>query len=360
MRTKLILSILFSLLVSILGGVGISTGLEELAISINPLVVSGGLFALSFLPLGTSGIAMAGVLKEVWTGKVIEEFSKLEKASFLEGIDDYSRYVSAVGDESQVIHLVYMGVVPDVLINNSTYPIPEQVLDQEDVVITLDKYQTKQTPVTDDELYALTYDKIQVVKGKHGKAIARNKIKKAIHSLAPADGTTAEMPVLLTTGADDGTGRKRLAPADILKLKKDLDDLEVPEEGRRLVLCNDHINDILSWEQKFVDQYYNYKSGKVSDFFGFEVFDYTGNPYYTPATKEKLAFGAVPAGTDRRASIFFSLERAAKAQGWTKMYYSEAKTDPARQRNMMNFRHHFIVLPTREEGRGAIISDNVV
>jgi hypothetical protein len=302
---------------------------------------------------------MPGVRKEIWTGKVIEEFSALEKDTFLQGIEDFSRYVSNVGDEAQVIHAVYMGVAPDVLINNTTYPIPVQTLGEEDVTIQLDKYQTKQTPVTDDELYALTYDKIATVKSKHAKSIARNKIKKAIHALAP-NGATAAMPVLLTTGDDDGTGRRRLAPADLILLKKKLDDLEVPEFGRRIVLCNDHVNDILSWEQKFAEQYYNYKSGKVSEFFGFEVFDYTGNPYFKPSTKEKLAFGAVPEATDRKASVFFSLERAAKAQGWTKMYYSEAAKDPAYQRNMMNFRHHFIVMPTREEARGAIVSDNYV
>ncbi len=302
---------------------------------------------------------MSGVRKEIWTGKVIEEFSALEKSTFLEGIEDFSRYVSNVGDEAQVIHAVYMGVSPDVLINNTTYPIPVQELGEEDVTLQLDKYQTKQTPVTDDELYALTYDKIATVKSKHAKAIARNKIKKAIHALAPS-GATAAMPILVTTGDDDGTGRRRLAYADIVRLKKELDDLEIPEEGRRLVLCNDHVNDILSWDQKFADQYYNYKSGKVSDFVGFQVFDYTGNPLYEPATKTKLAFGAVPTATSRKASVFFTLERAAKAQGWTKMYYSEAAKDPANQRNMMNFRHHFIVMPTREEGRAAIVSDNYV
>jgi hypothetical protein len=355
MKTNLILSILFSLLVSVLGGVGVSMGFGA-----NPLPFVAGIFALSFLPLNMSGVTTAGVLREVWTEKVVEELSNLEKATFLEGIEDFSRYVSAVGDEAQAIHLVYMGVLPDVLINNTTYPIPEQELGEEDIVITLDKYQTKQTPITDDELYALSYKKIDTVKSKHAKAIARNKIKKAIHALAPANGTNAAMPVLLTTGDDDGTGRRRLAPADIIQLKKELDDLEIPEEGRRLVLNNDHVNDILSWEQKFLDQYYNYKSGKVSDFFGFEVHDYTGNPYYNPTTKVKLAFGAVPVATDRKASVFFSLERAAKATGWTKLYYSEAKSDPAMQRNMMNFRHHFIVMPTREEARGAIISDNVI
>lgn len=354
MKTKIILGIFFSLLVSAFGGVGIS-----MAVGLPTLPVFLSIVAFTMLPLNTSGVAMAGVLKEMWTGKVIEEFSNLEKATFLDGIEDYSRYVSAVGDEAQVIHAVYMGVVPDVLINNNTYPIAIQELGEEDVPIQLDRYQTKATPVTDTELYALTYDKIATVKGKHGKSIGRTKIKKAIHSLAPINGANANMPVLLTTGADDGTGRKRLTPADLLLLKKQLDDLDVPEEDRRLVLCNDHVNDILSWEQKFLDQYYNYKSGKVSDFYGFDVYDYTGNPYYTPVTKVKVAFGAVPAGTDRKASVFFSLDRAAKANGWTKMYFSEAKSDPQNQRNLVNFRHHFIVMPTREEARGAIISDNI-
>ena len=53
------------------------------------------------------------------------------------------------------------------------------------------------------------------------------------------------------------------------------------------------------------------------------------------------------------------MSRAAKATGWTKMYWSQANTDPLYQRNLLNFRNNFIVLPTYEEGRGAIVSDNV-
>ncbi|MBI9063277.1 MAG: hypothetical protein JEZ14_14950 [Marinilabiliaceae bacterium] len=354
MKSKLILSVLFSAIVAVMGGSGIA-----MATGWDPAVVSSGLFAVSFIPMpAMGGMALAGVYREVWTGAVKEELSTAEKATFLDGIEDFSRHVTAVGDEMQVIHLVYMGVEPDVLINNTTYPIPEQVLDQEDIPIALDKYQTKVTPVTDDELYALSYDKISTVKRKHGKAIAKNKIKKAIHALAPS-ANTAAMPVIVTTGADDGTGRKRLVWADLVTLKAKLDALEVPAEGRRLVLCDDHENDLLLLDTKFKDQYFNAESGKPYSRLGFEFHSYVANPYYTPSTRAKLAFGAIPQAGDQKATVFFSLERAAKANGWTKMYFAEAKTNPSTQRNTLNFRHHFIVMPTREEARGAIVSDNV-
>lgn len=314
---------------------------------------------ISFIPKSTISVTLPmGVYKEVWTKAVKQELSTAETATFLDGIEDFSQYVSNVGDEAQAIHLVYMGVSPDVLINNTTYPIPLQELGEEDIVIQLDKYVTKQTPITDDELYALTYDKIATVKGKHTKAINITKFKKAIHALAPS-GNTADMPVLLTTGPDDGTGRRRLIWADLVTLKKKLDDLEVSEVGRRLVLCTDHVNDLLMLDSKFKDQYFSSTTGKVYNQLGFEFYDYVGNPFYTPSTKSKLSFGAVPAATDQRASVFFSMERAAKAAGWVKMYYSQASTDPEYQRNRVNFRHNFIVMPTREDARGAIISDNV-
>lgn len=351
--TKLIISILCSMLFAIVAAVGASMAFE---VAVWPVAM--GIFAIALIPKPQiPGIAMMGVYKEVWTGEVIKALSKGEVGLFLDGIRDYSRYVSAVGDENQAIHLNFFGVDPAVLINNTTYPIPVTALNGEDVVLSLDKYQTEATPVTDDELYALSYDKIGVVKDRHAAAILKTKIRKALHALAPS-GNTTKMPVLVTTGADDGTGRKRLTWADLVNLKKALDELEISDEGRRLVLCADHENDLLLLDSKFKDQYFNATSGKPYSQLGFEFFSYIACPYYTPTTKAKLSFGATPAATDRRASVFFSMERAAKATGWTKMYYSEAKNDPTMQRNLVNFRHNFIVMPTREEARGAIVSAN--
>ncbi len=351
--TKFILSVLMSLTLS-----AFVTPVIAGVLDVSPLATFGVLGAIQFIPFGEGGIAMAGVYREVWTKALKTELSTSENASFLEGIEDFSQYVKDVGNESQVIHATFMGVEPDVLRNNTTYPIPDQALIEEDIPITLDKYQTKPTPITDDELYALSNDKIGTVKRKHGKAIVKYKNKCAIHSIAPTQ-NTSKMPVLVTTGEDDGTGRKRLTLKDIVNLKQRLDDLEVPEQGRRLVLCTDHVNDLLLLDQAFKQQYYNYTDGKIANMYGFEVYSYVAMPYYNPTTKNKLSFGAIPASTDRKASIFFSMERVVKASGWVKMYYSEAKNDPSTQTNRVNFRHYYIVMPILEEARGAIVSANV-
>lgn len=298
-----------------------------------------------------------GILREMWTGRIQRFLTNADKNNFLIGLQDYSPLVKDVGNEAQAIHLLDIGVLPEVLINNTTYPI--DIVDQaaSDIIIQLDKYQTKVTPITDDEAYASTYEKIQVTVNRHGLAIRIAKYKKAIHALAPS-GNTVKMPVLVTTGPDDGTGRRELLWEDVSRFKTACDNLEIPEDGRRFVLCKDHENDLVKRDQKFKDQYYNRESGKVYNQLGFMFYDYSGNPYYNPTTKAKLSFGAVPSATDRKASVFFSESRAVMADGWTKMYFSPANMDPQNQRNLVNFRHNYIVMPTAEEARGAIISDN--
>ena len=199
---------------------------------------------------------------------------------------------------------------------------------------------------------------MQNIVSLHGQAIVEAKYKKAVHALAPS-GNTANMPVLVTTGADDGTGRKRAVWEDFLRLKAYCDLLEIPEIGRRLILCKEHENDLIAIDQVFQNQYYNRLSGKPYSQLGFDFYSYVANPYFNPTTKVKIAFGATPAATDQRATVLFHTARAVKAEGWTKMYFSEAKNDPANQQSIVNFRNYYIVMPTREEARGAIVSANV-
>ncbi len=303
----------------------------------------------SFVP---NGVLCEGVLVEIWTGEVIKALRDGAEALFLNGLPDYSRYA-----ENDVIHLVDCGADPDVLINNTTYPIDVQTITDSDKAFSLDKYQTKATPVTDDELYACSYDKIASVKERHVDAININKYAKALHALAPAS-NTSNTPILETTGdVVDSTiaSRKRLTRADIIALKRKFDDMKIPVIGRRLVLCAEHIEDLLLVDQKFADQYYNYTTGKIANLYGFEVFEYQDSPQYTAAGVKK-AFGAIVAAGDRSASVAFHVKNTFKAAGSTKMYFSEAKTDPQNQRNLVNFRHYYVVLPKRTKGCMAILS----
>jgi hypothetical protein len=178
------------------------------------------------------GSLRAGVYTEIWTGELVKHLRRGLEATFLDGIPDSSSIVN-----NDVIHLVEVGVDPDVLINNTTYPIPLQALDDKDIAIKLDKFQTKVTPITDDELYALSYDKMARVKESHGNSINDSKFAKAAHALC-AQKNTATTPVLKTTGEKDPvTGRLKMTANDLLNLKRALDKLKVPAQGRRLVLA---------------------------------------------------------------------------------------------------------------------------
>ena len=302
------------------------------------------------IPTGSLG---AGVYTEIWTGELVKKLRGLMEGTWLDGIPDSSSIV-----DNDVIHLVDVGVDPDVLVNNTTYPIPLQALDDQDIAISLDKFQTKVTPVTDDELYAVSYDKMQRVKESHGNALNDAKFKKAAHAMC-AQSNDEKTPVLATTGEVDAeTGRKKLTVADLLAAKRAMDKLKVPAENRRLVLCADHVNDLLEADQKFKEQYnIDRNNGTVGRLYGFDIYEFGANPLYT-AAGEKKAVDAVAETGEFQCSFAFYVPRVFKATGSTKMYYSEATTDPEYQRNKINFRHMFIAMPKKQDA-GVVIYSGV-
>lgn len=306
----------------------------------------------AFMP--GAGCLCAGVYTEVWTGELVKMLKAGMAASFLNGLPDYSSKVN-----NDVIHLVDVGGDPDVLVNNTTYPIDVQHLDDGDIAIGLDKYQTKATKVTDDELHAISYDKFGSDVERHGDAITITKFKKAAHALAPDKSTTAT-PVLGTTGDTDATdGRKKMCPADILAMKRAMDKLKVPADSRRLVLCQDHVNDLIGTDQKFKEQYnLNQVEGKVGRLYGFDIYEFENCPLYTAAGVKKAWDAAAVAG-EFQASFAFYAKRVFKADGSTTMYYSEAKTDPLNQQSLVNFRHYYVVLPKKKDAFVAMYSTKV-
>lgn len=295
--------------------------------------------------------------QEIWTDVLVEDFKATEEASFLSEIPDESRFVTATRGENEFIHLVDVGVDPEVLINNTTYPIGSATQVDGDIVIPLDKYQTKATEVSDDELQHIAYDKIRLVQDKHKGAVMRVKHQKAVHALGP-NGHTSATPVIVTTGADDGTGRKQMTFKDLITLKKAYDEQEIDDVGRILVLCSDHYNDLLEEDSKKLDfkgDIADKKKGLLSeDLYGFKIYRYVRSPYYTAVSKTKLAFGAMPAAGDYKATISFYAPDMFRASGSTKNYTDEPNTQT--QKWMYNIRHNYIVLPRKARAIGAIIS----
>lgn len=345
MIAKFTVAILAVLLNSLMGAtLAQSVGIDALTGAGVANVVAVAASSMDWMPAGLR----AGVLTEVWTGELVKALRAGLNGTWLQGVADMSSLVN-----NETIHMVDVGADPAVLIDNKTYPLTPQQLTDGDIAISLKKFETEPTSVTDDELYALSYDKMGRVRESHSNAMLDTQLLYAIHALAPAK-NAAKAPVLATTGEADGT-RKRLTRADIIALKAQFDKLKVPTAGRRLVLCTDHVNDLLMLDQKFADQYYNYTTGKIANLFGFEVYEFVNCPYYNTSGVKQ----AVDSKEGVQASVAFYVPRVFKATGSTKMYYSDSQTDPLNKRNLISFTQRFVCLPKKADAFGAIYSASV-
>lgn len=251
-----------------------------------------------------------------------------------------------------VIKIPRQGAAPDVLINNTTYPIDGEQRDDDYITLSLNKYDTTNTIVTADELYALPYEKVSDVQTQHREELEDVTAQHALHSLSP-NANSATTPVLATTGEDDGTGRLKLTSADVIRLKKSMDKLNVPKKGRVLVLCTDHVADLLEEDRNFKTQYQNAVDGTLSNnYYGFKIYESNYTPTYD-GTSTKVAFGAADGA--KVASICFHNKYAVKATGSVKRFMRTEDQDPEFRQNTIGFRLWFIAVGIKDEGIGAII-----
>ncbi|HUH25012.1 MAG TPA: hypothetical protein VLY87_00155, partial [Flavobacterium sp.] len=124
----------------------------------------------------------------------------------------------------------------------------------------------------------------------------------------------------------------------------------------RLVLNNDHWNDLLLDRKNFGDQLVNYALGKPNPVIaGFEIHKYEGvMPVFTSA-KAKKPYGSILETGDREASVIFVKTAIGKKTGLTKQYFVPSHLNPTRQTNDLAYRHYYIVTPYQNKKIAAII-----
>ena len=299
---------------------------------------------------GTSTGAL--VLVSMWERELIDKF-RFEH-SWVSRIPSKDQYVN-----NNVINLQEIGVDPNVLIDNNTYPIPTSGRTDNSNPIALNLYETENTKIGYQELTALPYDKEGSVIRQHRETLEETGSNHGLFNIAPTS-HTASTPVLSTSGGDDGSGRKKLITKDIIALKTAFDNLGVPKKGRILVLSSEHVSDLLIEDLSFQKRYNNWESGAIAaNFYGFEIFEDNYSVVYD-ATNTKKAFAAAAVGTDRNSSTAFHVSRTVRAKGDVKMFYSAAETDPEGRATKVGFSIYGLILPKKAEGIGSIVSVPVV
>lgn len=297
------------------------------------------------MPKTTSTLALKN---ELAVTELIKQFR--HEHTWLEAVKSKPQWVG-----NDVIKIPVRGTAPKVLIDNKIYPISSSQREDGKVVISLHKYETENTEVTTDELYALPYEKVSDVQQQHRETLEDRTAEHALHSICPQE-NTAKTPVIETTGEDDGTGRKRLTAKDVIALKKKLDKLLVPKKGRVLVLCSDHATDLLVEDLTFKTRYQNTETGKItSNYYGFEVYESTYAPTFH--NNEKEAFDVVAQG--KEVSVVFHRQYAVKAPGTAERYAIDKSQNPKYRRHEIGFELHWVCVAIKDEGTAVIQSGTV-
>jgi len=296
-------------------------------------------------------VLFAGLLKEIWIGRLMEKF--YPTAEWLSRAQDFSGNV-----ENNTINLAEIGADPEVLVNNTTYPVP--FADRADVPLQLplDYYDTKGTVVRNAEAIQLAYPKMDSVVRQHGKALAKAQSAKAAWNFTPqADGTYT--PVIVTTLSDGATAPAtgQVIPFNfeaIINLGQKFDEMEIPQEGRVLVLDTTHKASLLKQDLKLYKALTNQAKGEMLMQYGsFDIYVSTQTPRFNGTTKAKKAFGAAAAGTDVRSSFAFVDSEVMRAVGTMDMF--SRLRDPEARGDIIGFQQRFVALSIRGKYIGAII-----
>jgi hypothetical protein len=319
--------------------------------STTTVVLFGALTAIGFASYGVGlpGITSADLAKQIWIRQLMEKF--YAESGHLMRSQDMTQFV-----DYNTINLGDAGADPEVLIDNSTYPIPVEEREDSPLEIPLSRFRTKNTVIRDAESVELSYDKMESVIRGHRNSLIETTAAKATHAWAPAaDGSYT--PVIQTTGSasDFETSRKAITIADIANAKRKLDLLKVPQNGRILVLHPTHQGDLLKADSALQKAFANLKTGEIYTLFGFAIYVSTLTAVYNKNTGAKVAYGAAAApSTDSVSSLFYHEAEVMRADGDVKMF--ARLNDPEADGDIIGFSKRFIGLPIRNKYQGSIIS----
>jgi len=181
--------------------------------------------------------------------------------------------------------------------------------------------------------------------------------------MAPSDNTNPDMPVIRTTGADDGTGRKRLRFADLVQFLETIKKLNLTDENQfYMILCPEHATDLIldrDSAQYFADKniFFDVTTGAIKSVMGFKFFTNNATLAYA-ADGTKKPKGSALGSTDRKASLFFYAPNAVHHIESVKILYSPETLDTKSANPTSTFRTQTYGLCDRvqEIGFGALVS----
>lgn len=267
---------------------------------------------------------MAITLTEDWVGDIEDEVFDGQN-SFISMSKNHDGFVN-----NKIVHIPQSGTLASVTKNRTVYPATVEQRSDTSLDYTLEDYSVDPVRIDDIEEIQNSYDMRKSIMFQH-----MNKLKDEIALNTMFDWSTETSAQLVnTTGTDttagpkDSTGtRKALLIADIISARILLDEANVPDDGKRILLLPSNMyNDLFTVQDLLRDDIVDRKtlpSGVQTKILGFNIMKRNFTLNYNAAGSARKAIGSVVASDDNSAGIAWHPEYVAKALGNTKVFAEE-------------------------------------
>ncbi len=279
--------------------------------------------------------------KELWLATIKE--GMVPDTSFLSQSVNMDEHVHV-----NVLHLQEAGVDPGVLVDNDVWPIPMAARDDIPLELPLHTFDTENTLVRNVEEMESSYNKMESVVRSHRNALIKKIAKHAAHNWCPSENGDMT-PVLVSDGAVNKFGLKRISFEDILTMEAKFRALDVDMSSLVVVLNAAHLADLQAEDTKLYKEVL--AAGKI---FNSKLFTFSGLPYFDTTTGKKKAFGAAIGETDTQASLMYCKDEVCLARGTTEVF--ARYKDPKERGDIIGFQQRAMALPIRGKYIGAICS----
>jgi hypothetical protein len=286
------------------------------------------------------------VFKELWTDIIREEF--FPDSSFLNEPISMDAFV-----ENNKLHMTLAGAKPNVLVNNTSWPIGSATRTDVDKERSLNTFDSENTIIRSIDELETNYAKRESVLRQHRNVLFERAAIDASFNFLPAS-TAALTPVIETTGTLV-SGFRQTKRADIIELARRLDLQNIPREGRVIVMHPDALAEIMVEDITLFNQITAATNGQsLATVYGFKVYIYT-IPHLYVAANTKKALGSTYAATDKyvRALVFHNQE-VFRAMGTIDMF--ETIKDPGQRGDILGFQMRFLAATVADRAIGALIT----
>lgn len=275
--------------------------------------------------------------------------------------------------ENNKIDIEELGIEPEVFVNRNTSdnPITEESNDTTNSnEKALDSFDSANSVVSDLQELEFNRQRVRLTTEGHIRAVKRKFAERSAYNFTPVKDTPNTPVVATVAEIRDKDGKLMnnstneegfyMFSFEAIKMQaKVYDKLGVPNGNRHLCISNTHYWDLDTLYGKERLEKYNeggQVAGAIAKWYGFNIWRYTGNVFYNPVTKMKVAWGAAPPAVLSPVSFTFEAEACFMAQGDIDIFVTPRLQNNTVRKSTIGTQMRGIAAPFGQRHVGAIYS----